>query len=125
MAAGIATLDILRAAPPYTVRAERTASLVEETGKAARRSGVPVYITSLGSMFTVFFSARPVRNFNEASGCDIPAFRRYFAAMLQAGIYLAPSQFETGFVSTAHTDADIETTLRAGATALQTVAEKG
>ena len=76
-------------------------------------------------MFTVFFSAKPVRNIDEASGCDIPAFRRYFATMLQAGIYLAPSQFETGFISTAHTDADIETTLRAGAAALQAVAEKG
>jgi glutamate-1-semialdehyde 2,1-aminomutase len=124
MAAGITTLELLRAAPPYALLAERTAYLVEETGKAAKRYGVPVYITSLGSMFTVFFSARPVRNFDEASGCDIPAFRRYFAAMLQAGIYLAPSQFETGFVSTAHTDADIETTLQAGAAALQALAEK-
>jgi len=125
MAAGITTLEILQAAPPYAALAERTAYLVQETEKAARRSGVPVYITSLGSMFTVFFSAQPVRNFDTASGCDIPAFRRYFAAMLQAGIYLAPSQFETGFVSTAHTDEDIETTLRAGTAALQAVAEKG
>ena len=75
-------------------------------------------------MFTVFFSARPIHNFDDASACDIPTFRRYFAAMLQAGIYLAPSQFETGFLSMAHTEDDIETTLRAGAAALQAVAEK-
>jgi glutamate-1-semialdehyde 2,1-aminomutase len=124
MAAGIATLELLRAAPPYAVLAERTTYLVQETERAAQRYGVPVYITSLGSMFTVFFSARPIHNYDDASTCDIPTFRRYFAAMLQAGIYLAPSQFETGFVSTAHTDEDIEITLRAGAAALQAVAEK-
>ena len=124
MAAGIATLDILRAAPPYQVLGERTTYLVEETRKTAQRYGVPVYLTSLGSMFTLFFSAQPVHNLDDASACDIPLFRRYFAAMLQAGIYLAPSQFETGFLSTAHTDEDIEITLRAGAAALQAVAEK-
>ncbi len=124
MAAGIATLELLRAAPPYAALAERTASLVQQTEQAAQRYGVPVYITSLGSMFTLFFSARPIHNYDEASTCDIPTFRRYFAAMLQAGIYLAPSQFETGFLSTAHTDEDIAITLRAGAAALQAVAEK-
>ena len=124
MAAGIATLDILRAAPPYTVLEERTAYLVQETRKAAQRYGVPVSITSLGSMFTLFFSAKPVHNLDDASACDIPTFQRYFAAMLQAGIYLAPSQFETGFLSTAHSDEDIEITLHAGAAALQAVAEK-
>jgi glutamate-1-semialdehyde 2,1-aminomutase len=62
-----------------------------------------------------------VRNFDDASACDIPAFRRYFAAMLHAGIYLAPSQYEAGFLSIAHTEADIETTLRAGAAALQSL----
>lgn len=124
MAAGLATLDVLRATAPYKMLEERTAYLVQETERAAKRAGVPVYITSLGSMFTVFFSARPVRNFEEASGCDLQAFRRYFAAMLRAGIYLAPSQFETGFLSIAHTDEDLETTLRASVAALQTVAEK-
>ena len=124
MAAGIATLELLRAAPPYAVLAERTAYLVQQTERAAQRHGVPVYITSLGSMFTVFFSARPIHNYDDASTCDIPTFRRYFAAMLQAGIYLAPSQFETGFLSMAHTDEDIDITLRAGAAALQAVAEK-
>ena len=124
MAAGIATLELLRESPPYAALAERTAYLVQQTEQAAQRYGVPVYITSLGSMFTLFFSARPIHNYDEASTCDIPTFRRYFAAMLQAGIYLAPSQFETGFLSTAHTDEDIAITLRAGAAALQAVAEK-
>jgi glutamate-1-semialdehyde 2,1-aminomutase len=121
MSAGITTLEILRAAPPYKVLGERTAYLMGETAKVARQRGVPVYTTSLGSMFTLFFSAQPIRNFDDASACDVPAFRRYFAAMLQAGIYLAPSQFEAGFLSTAHTDEDLEATLRAGAAALQAV----
>ncbi len=124
MAAGIATLETLRAAPPYQVLAERTAAFVAATRQAAHQAGVPVYITSLGSMFTVFFNAQPVRNYDEAGTCDVPTFRRYFAAMLHAGIYLAPSQFETGFLSTAHTEADIATTLQASTAAFQAVAEK-
>jgi len=121
MTAGITTLEILRAAPPYAVLGERTAHLMAETARAAKQHNVPVHTAALGSMFTLFFSQKPVRNFEDASACDIPAFRRYFARMLQAGIYLAPSQFEAGFLSTAHTEADIEETLRAGAAALQAV----
>jgi glutamate-1-semialdehyde 2,1-aminomutase len=122
MTAGITTLDILKADPPYKVLGERTAYMMEETAKAARNVGVPVYTTSIGSMFTVFFSAKPVRNFDDASACDIPAFRRYFASMLKAGIYLAPSQYEAGFLSIAHTENDMDVTLRAGATAMQQLA---
>jgi glutamate-1-semialdehyde 2,1-aminomutase len=121
MTAGITTLEILRANPPYAVLGERTAYLMAETAKVAKRYNVPVYTTSIGSMFTVFFSPKPVRNFEDAGACDIPAFRRFFAQMLAAGIYLAPSQFESGFLSTAHSEADIEETLRAGAAAFQAV----
>ena len=64
MAAGITTLEILRAAPPYAALGERAAYLMDETAKAARQHGVPVYTTALGSMFTLFFSAKPVRNFD-------------------------------------------------------------
>jgi glutamate-1-semialdehyde 2,1-aminomutase len=121
MTAGLTTLDILRADAPYKVLGERAAYMMDETAKAARAANVPVYTTSIGSMFTVFFSDKPVRNFEDASACDIPAFRRYFASMLHAGIYMAPSQYEAGFLSTAHTDEDIEATLRAGAEALQSL----
>ncbi len=122
MTAGLTTLDLLRADPPYKVLGERSAYLMEETAKVARRHHVPVYTASIGAMFTLFFSAKPVRNFEDASACDLTAFRRYFAAMLQAGVYLAPSQFEAGFLSTTHTEDDIEATLRAGAAALQALA---
>ncbi len=121
MTAGLTTLDILRADAPYKVLGERAAHMMDETAKAARAASVPVYTTSIGSMFTVFFSDKPVRNFEDASACDIPAFRRYFSAMLHAGIYIAPSQYEAGFLSIAHTDDDIETTLRAGAEALKSL----
>ena len=96
--------------------------MMDETAKAAREASVPVYTTSIGSMFTVFFSDKPVRNFEDASACDIPAFRRYFSSMLHAGIYIAPSQYEAGFLSIAHTEDDIEATLRAGAEALKSLA---
>lgn len=122
MSAGITTLDILKVDSPYQSLGERSAYLMEETAKAAKRENVPVHTTSIGSMFTVFFSDKPVSNFDDASACDITAFRRYFASMLQAGIYLAPSQYEAGFMSVAHTDDDIEATLRAGAAALQSLA---
>ncbi len=121
MAAGVTTLEILRASPPYKVLGERTAYLMEEAAKAARQRSVPVYTTALGSMFTLFFSAKPVRNFEDASACNLEAFRRYFAAMLRAGIYIAPSQFEAGFLSTAHTDEDIEATVQAVAAAFQSL----
>jgi glutamate-1-semialdehyde 2,1-aminomutase len=121
MTAGITTLEILRAEPPYAVLGERTAYLMAETAKAAQRHNIAVQTAALGSMFTLFFNAKPVRNFEDASACNLPTFRRYFVHMLQAGIYLAPSQFETGFLSTAHSDEDIEATLRAGAAAMQAV----
>jgi glutamate-1-semialdehyde 2,1-aminomutase len=119
MAAGLTTLETLRAEPPYAVLGERTTYLMGETARVAKQHDVPVQTAALGSMFTLFFSQRPVRNFEDASGCDLQAFRRYFATMLQEGIYLAPSQFETGFLSTAHTEDDLEATLRAGSKALQ------
>lgn len=119
MTAGLTTLRILRDDPPYAMLGERAAYLMQETTKAAKQYGVPVYTSALGSMFTLFFSGKPVRNFDDASACDLPTFRRYFAHMLKAGIYLAPSQFEAGFLSTAHSEQDIEDTLRAGAAALQ------
>jgi glutamate-1-semialdehyde 2,1-aminomutase len=122
MTAGLTTLDLLKADPPYKVLGERSAYMMAETAKAAKQAHVPVHTASIGSMFTVFFSDKPVRNFDDASACDIPAFRRYFASMLHAGIYLAPSQYEAGFLSIAHSEEDIETTLRAGAAALQSLA---
>jgi glutamate-1-semialdehyde 2,1-aminomutase len=70
-------------------------------------------------MFCLFFTARPVRNLDDAKTADTKAFARFFHALLDKGIYLAPSQFETGFISTAHTPEDIAETARAVSGALR------
>ncbi|MFM7554429.1 MAG: aspartate aminotransferase family protein, partial [Verrucomicrobiota bacterium] len=78
--------------------------------KAAR---VPVRFQRIGSMFCAYFTERPVWNLDDAMHSDRARFARFFHGMLDRGVYLAPSQFEAGFLSTAHTSDDIETTLRA------------
>lgn len=85
---------------------------------AARRAGVPLTVNRMGSMFTAFFSAGPVDDDASARTSDTSRFGAFFRAMLERGIYLAPSQFETGFVSAAHTEADLDATLSAAQEAL-------
>jgi glutamate-1-semialdehyde 2,1-aminomutase len=72
---------------------------------------VPARIAQLGSLFTLFFSEKQVKDYRQAKRCDLEAFARYFRAMLKGGIYVPPSQFEANFVSMAHTRKDIATTL--------------
>lgn len=79
----------------------------------ALRHGVALSSHQVGSMFTGFFRAEPVRDYADAKTCDLQAFARYHRAMLSAGVYLAPSQFEAAFVSIAHDPATIERTLDA------------
>ena len=93
---------------------ERTArALADGLAAAAAEAGVPFTASAIGGMFGFFFSAGPVRDFAAAKKADAAAFRSFFAAMIEAGIYLAPSPFEAGFVSLAHRPADIRATLRA------------
>ncbi len=110
MAAGIATLTALTPAVQAQL-ASRTSALVEGLRGIAARRGVPFVADSAGSMFGFFFRAEPVRNFAEAKLADLALFRRFFHAALDRGIYLAPSAFEAGFLSTAHGDAEIAVTL--------------
>ena len=72
-----------------------------------------MYVSHLGSMFTLFFSGKKVTSYQDAGGCDLHRFARYFRLMLREGIYLPPSQFETNFISGAHTKKDIIKTLEA------------
>ena len=81
----------------------------------ARAAGVPVQFKRIGSMFCGYFTERPVDNLADAMHSDRARFAKYFHGMLEAGIYLAPSQFEAGFISMAHTPADIEKTVKAAA----------
>ncbi len=115
MAAGLAQLRALRDAAPYAELERLGTRLVEGILAAGERLGVPLSGTALGSMWGVFFREGPVRNFAEAGEADIPLFRRFFHEMLRRGVFLAPSPFEAGFLSTAHCEQDIDETIdRAG-----------
>jgi len=110
MAAGIATLRTLTPALHDAI-ARHTRALVEGLRGIAARHGVPFTADSAGSMFGFFFRAEPVRSFADAKTADVALFRRFFHAALSRGVYLAPSAFEAGFVSSAHGDAEIALTL--------------
>ena len=101
----------------------RTKKLVLGLIERAKQAGVPVQVHQAGSMLCVFFSAQEVEDWEGAAACDQEAFKVWFRAMLEQGIYLAPSQFETIFVSGAHTDEDIERTLLAAEKAFAAVAD--
>ncbi len=110
MAAGIATLDALTPAVHDAI-ASRTQRLVQGMREIAARRGVPFTGDSAGSMWGFFFRAEPVRNFSEAKTSDVERFKRFFHAALDNGVYLAPSAFEAAFMSSAHSDSDIDETL--------------
>jgi len=116
MAAGITALELLDAPGTY----ERLEALGEQLDRGMRASiaGKPLCFQRVGSMFCLYFCPGPVRNYDEAKKADTKAFGKFFHAMLARGVYLAPSQFEAGFISLAHTEADIDRTLQAGKEAL-------
>ena len=113
MAAGLAMLDLV-AEPGFHDRLEATThALCDGLEAAARAAGVPFTTQRVGGMFGLFFSAEPVDTYAGAVACDTAAFNRFFHAMRERGVYLAPSAFEAGFVSSAHDDAVIAATLDA------------
>lgn len=114
MAAGLATLHGLEAPGFHDRLAALTDRLVTGIARAARGAGVPLATNHVCGMFGLFFTAAPaVTSFSEAMQCDVERFKRFFHGMLDAGVYLAPSAFEAGFVSIAHTEADIDATIAA------------
>ncbi len=118
MAAGHATLGLVADAKAYDQLEATSARIEEWLLAAAREAGVPVSVGRVGSMLTLFFTDRPVRNYEDARACDTERFSRFHAAMLEQGIYLPPSQFEGWFISLAHTAEDVERTLAAARAAL-------
>ncbi|MHC4264768.1 MAG: glutamate-1-semialdehyde 2,1-aminomutase [Planctomycetota bacterium] len=112
-AAANATLDILTEDNCYEKLESTTARLEAGLTKAAKEASVSVTINRIGSIMSCFFTDRPVMNFEDVNSTNIKRFKRYFAAMLNHGIYLAPSAFEAMFVSLAHTEEDIERTIEA------------
>ena len=121
MAAGIAALEALGRPGVYEVLEARSQRLADGLAQAAAQSGIPVVFNRVGSMLGMFFSERPVTDFAEAKKCDLERFAAYYCGMLAEGIYLAPSQFEAGFVSLAHTEADIDQTVAAAARVLNSL----
>jgi glutamate-1-semialdehyde 2,1-aminomutase len=121
MAAGLATLERLREPGSYETLGERSHALVEGLCALARKAGVPFSADAVGGMFGFFFHPGPVRNFDDARKADGERFRRFFAAMLASGVYLAPSAFEAGFVSLSHRPKEIAETLEAAAGAFRAV----
>ena len=112
-AAANATLDILAQGDGYEKLESAASSLESGLAQAASDASVPVTINRVGSILSCFFCDHPVRNFADVQTTDIARFKRFFAAMLERGIYLAPSAYEAMFVSLAHTDSDIEQTINA------------
>jgi glutamate-1-semialdehyde 2,1-aminomutase len=116
MAAGLATLQGLEA-PGFHERLEAaTDRLVRGLAQAAARAGIPLATNHVCGMFGFFFTdAKQVTSYVDATACDVERFKRFFHGMLDEGVYLAPSAFEAGFISAAHTDADIDATVAAAA----------
>ena len=110
MAAGLATLEELSPAV-HDLMVTRTARLVRGLRESATRHGIPFTADCAGSMWGFFFRAEPVRSFADAKTSDVERFKRFFHAALDRGVYLAPSAFEAGFMSSSHDDAVIDATL--------------
>jgi len=121
-AAGLTTLRLLRAPGVYESLEAKTAQLCAGIAAAAREAKVPFYGPHIGSMFTGFFADGPIDDEASARRCDTALFGRFHNAMLARGIYLAPSQFEAGFVSLAHTGDDIARTVAAARDTLLAIA---
>jgi glutamate-1-semialdehyde 2,1-aminomutase len=123
MAAGLATLDALASPGFYDALAATTAKLVSGLEAAALHAGVAFTTNHVCGMFGLFFSAdAPVMSYRQVMACDVSRFRRFFHSMLDAGVYLAPSAFEAGFVSAAHGDAEIDATVDAARRAFESIA---
>ncbi len=113
VAAGLATLKLVRSGGFYERLAQRTEQLASGLASAARRHGIPFSAQAVGGMFGLYFRAACPQTYAEAMGSDKEAFNRFFHAMLAAGHYFAPSAFEAGFVSAAHGETEIAATLAA------------
>ena len=110
MAAGLAQLRILRQHPEYYAQiAENAAFMAESLRKSAKKFNIPLQVNQCGALLCPYFTAGPVESFETAKMSNMEHFRRYFHAMLERGIYIAPSQYEAVFVNVSHSRADIET----------------
>jgi glutamate-1-semialdehyde 2,1-aminomutase len=122
MTAGLVTLKALRADGVWERMQANAQELVEGIVKSAQKAGLAVQSTRVGTMFATFFTGQAVRDWPSVKTSDTQRFGRYFSAMLQAGVYLAPSQFEAGFISSAHDRRIVQTTIEAAEKAMRVIA---
>ena len=113
VAAGRKTLEILQVPDTYAELSRKSNWLIDEMRQSAGQHGIPLQTNVMGGMFGFFFAEKPVRNYQDAAESDQDRFRKFFMGMLKEGIYLAPSAFESGFISMAHTEEDLEKTAAA------------
>jgi len=123
--AGITTLKLLKREGTYDALEQRSGILNEGLLEAAQEAGIAATGNRVGSMFTLFFTHQTVVDWPTAKTSSTEAFAAFFRGMLENGVYLAPSQFEAGFLSTAHTDTDVEATLAAARKAFAQTAKRG
>ncbi len=123
MAAGLAMLEALQAPDFYANLEARTGQLATGLVDRARRHGLPITVNHVCGMFSLFFTGDPVHSFKDVERCDVARFNRFFHTLLDHGVYLAPSAFEAGFVSAAHDDSVIESTLSIADAAFAEVAK--
>ena len=121
MAAGLAALDALQSSDAWNRLEALGAELEQGMVGVAKETQIPMQFQRIGSMFCGYFTEQPVWNLADAIRSDRTRFARFFHGMLDRGVYLAPSQFEAGFISTAHTSAEIEATIRAAEAVLKTL----
>jgi glutamate-1-semialdehyde 2,1-aminomutase len=122
MAAGLAMLELIQASGFHDRLSAATAALCEGLEAAARDAGVAVTTNRVGAMFGLFFTDRKVETYAQATACDIAAFNRFFHAMLERGVFLAPSAYEAGFLSSAHDEAVVAATIDAAREAFKVAA---
>ncbi len=123
MAAGLATLEVLKDGSPYQQLEASAAALATGLREAAQAAGVALQVQRAGSMLTPFFTSSPVTNYAQAAACDTAAFATFFNAMLDRGVVMPPSQFEAWFISTAHDVNCIAQTVTAAHQAMEIVAQ--
>ena len=118
MAAGNVMLDLLSKDGVYESLEEKSAKLCQGLKKNVEDLGIDAQFTRVGSMFSMFFTSKEIVDFETAKTCDTDFFKRYFNGLLEEGVYIAPSQFEAGFMSVVHTDEEINLTIEASRKAL-------
>lgn len=113
MAAGNVVLSLLAEPKVYELLEEKSKKLCSGLEKNAQELGMPARFTRVGSMFSMFFTKQEIENFETVKTCDTEFFKRYFNGLLEEGVYIAPSQFEAGFMSAIHSDLEIDQTIDA------------